>query len=165
MSVCSGRTGKFQITDDGVKGEGTYTLGNQTADINLHLLIGNILKGPTIQAMNVPILKPHLKDTSNNQTKQDNMEQQRKQPAETVKQENADQQGKKNAGETVKQENAGQQRGETASKTNKQDNMEPQGKEPVKTVKQENTEQQGKEAAVSTSKQEEEGKLSDKGKI
>lgn len=64
--VFSGRTGKFRLADEGVKGEGTYTLNNQTADINLHLIIGNILRAPVVQAMNVPMLKPAtIKDTAN----------------------------------------------------------------------------------------------------
>lgn len=124
FSVFSGRTGKFQIADDGVKGEGSYSLNNQTADIKLHLVIGgSLLRAPVVQATNVPMLKPLLKDTANrtqidtkqqfqkiarndadkNRTKQENTEQQGKEPAKIVKQVNVEQQEKEPV-ETVKQE-------------------------------------------------------------
>ena len=52
----SGRIGKFKIEDNGVKGEGIYSLNTSNAEINLHLLIGNTLTQG--QQPKVPILRP-----------------------------------------------------------------------------------------------------------
>lgn len=155
-SVFCGRVGKFKIADDGIKGEGTYTLNNLTADINLHLILGNILKTPSVQAMNIPMLKPTSKETANGLANQDRTAKEptkMEEPSRPVKQESMEQRGKEQEG-SVKQESLEQSR-EQQGRVVKQESNERQqsnaagrfGKqqenEQGRIVKQESTEQQG----------------------